>query len=75
MELRDYLHFERMTLKDLAAKLEMTQGHLCRIVNRKVNITRRLAKDIERETQGKVTASELLKENNMNSVEENALSA
>lgn len=59
MNLRDYLYFERKTLKELAKELHVDARYLGRIKNKHFRPSLRLALDIERLTEGKVTAKEL----------------
>ncbi len=61
MELRDFLHFERMTIKELSKKIGCTAIYLGNVVNGKMIPGRELAMKIEEETKGKVTAVEVLK--------------
>ena len=61
MNLRDYLHFQRMTIQEFADKVGYTRTHLSMIVNDKMNPSARLAKDIERLTNGEVEASQWIK--------------
>lgn len=61
MDLREYLFRKRLTVKQLADKLEYSRTHLSQIVNGHIKPSPRLAKSIEKETDGEVTAEELLK--------------
>ncbi len=74
MELRDFLHFERMTQEQFGKLIGLTTGYVCRIANKNVKVTKRTARDIERETGGKVTAKELI-EGYKNKVDDKAVSA
>jgi len=62
MNLRDYLYFERKTLRELAKELHIDARYLGRIKNKQFRPSLRLALDIERLTEGKVTAKELLED-------------
>lgn len=61
MNLREYLFRQRISVQDFAEKLEYSRTHLSLIVNGKGKPSPRLAKSIERATNGEVTAQELLK--------------
>lgn len=58
MELRDYLHVNRLTVKEMADRLRYTRTHLSMIVNGKAFPSPRLAEDIEKFTEGKVKTSQ-----------------
>ncbi len=60
MDLREYLFRKRMTTKEFAEKLEYSRTHLTLILNGKSRPSKRLAKDIERLTDGEVTVADLL---------------
>ena len=60
MELRDYLHFKRITILDFAKKVDIHRGTLSLILNGKQRAGKRLAVDIERVTNGEVTVAEVL---------------
>lgn len=62
MELRDYLHKKRISITEFARQINVSRTHLGRIVNNKLKPGKRLAKDIERLTDGCVTTCELLEE-------------
>lgn len=62
MDLREYLFRNRLTVTELSKKLECHRTYLSEIVNGARKPGKRLAKDIERATDGQVTADELLKE-------------
>lgn len=62
MNLRDYLYHNRITVTNMAAELGYTRTHLSTIVNGKSKPSPRLARDIEKFTNGIVTAKQLLKE-------------
>jgi transcriptional regulator with XRE-family HTH domain len=57
---REYLFKKRITQVDFAKKLEISRGHLSQILYGTKHPSRKLAKKIEEETEGKVTAIELL---------------
>jgi len=62
MDLRDFLYFERKSVKEFSKELMISRTYLSQIVHGKVFPSPRLAKDIEIATGGKVKAKELLKE-------------
>ncbi len=62
MELRDYLHTERIHCTDFAKKLDVSRNHLNQIKNRKLKPGKSLAKLIAAVTDGKVSLNELLRD-------------
>lgn len=62
MELRDYLHFKRITLKDFASMCGFSRGHFHRILNAGGRPGPKLVRKIEEVTKGEVTRYDLLKE-------------
>ena len=60
MNFREYLFKKRITQVDFAKRLGISRGHLGQILHRTKHPSRKLAKKIEEETEGKVTALELL---------------
>lgn len=60
MNIRDYLFKKRITQVDFAKRLGISRGHLGQILHGTKHPSRKLAKKIEAETEGKVTAVELL---------------
>ena len=60
MILRDWLYFNRMTVKDFAQNMSISRIHASGIVNQRLRPGERLAKDIEQFTKGEVTREELL---------------
>jgi hypothetical protein len=74
MELRDYLFYEKVKSTDLANRIGITLQHFSGISNQRTKVTKPIAKLIEIETNGKVTAAELLK-GNEKFLEKKALSA
>lgn len=62
MNLRDYLHFERISVTEMAKQLQISRSYLNRIVLEQMRPSKQLAKHIELLTNGKVKAKELLKE-------------
>lgn len=62
MQLRDYLHTQRVSVTDLAKHLGLSRTYLSEIKNKKVKPSRNLCKIISMETSGKVTLDELLED-------------
>ncbi len=62
MDLRTYLFHNRISVTDFSKILGCSRIHLSEIVNGRRIPSLMLAKAIERETKGKVKASELLKD-------------
>lgn len=60
MELREYLFRNRVEVKQLAQELDYCRHHLSNIVNKKSFASHRLAKEIEKITNGQVTIPELI---------------
>lgn len=60
MNLRDYLHFNRITVTEFAKTVDYSRGHLASIVNGKLKPSKKLARQIEKATNGQVTIEELL---------------
>ena len=60
MDFREYLFKKRITQVEFAKKLGISRGHLGQILHGAKHPSRNLAKKIEEETEGKVTAIELL---------------
>lgn len=61
MDLREYLFRKRLTVTEFSKELEYSRTHLSEIVNGKRKVGKRLAKDIEKATNGEVTIAELMK--------------
>lgn len=61
MDLREYLFRKRITVKEFSETLDYTRTHLSQIINGNRNPSKRLARSIEKATNGEVTAEELLK--------------
>jgi len=62
MHIREYLFVKNMSVKALAELAEVCPDYLSQIKNMKKIPSKKLAKRIERVTDGKVTAKELLNE-------------
>ena len=63
MNLRDYLHFERIKLKSFAESIEMSIAHISGYINGRNRLSKKVARSIEKSTEGKVTAKEIMKGN------------
>ncbi len=61
MDLREYLFRERMTVADFARKLDYSRVHISGIVNGTLNASAKLARAIEKATEGKVKAEIFVK--------------
>jgi transcriptional regulator with XRE-family HTH domain len=61
MNLREYLFVKRMTIQEFSEIVDYSRVHISGIVNGKLRPSRKLAKRIEKETNGEVTIQELLK--------------
>ncbi len=59
MKLRDYLHEREISITDFAKSIGASRDYISRISLGKLKPSKWLAKEIERETQGKVTAEEM----------------
>ena len=62
MDLRIYLYTNRISITDFAKKLLVSRPYLSQICLGNLTPSRRLARDIELATQGKVSIDELLKD-------------
>ena len=61
MQLRDYLHAERLTCTELAKAVGVHRVYMTGIKNGKIKPGLRLARDIVDRTGGKVTLDDLLR--------------
>lgn len=61
MELKKYLFFKRVNVKEFSEKLEISRSYLSAIVNGKIIPSKKIARQIERATQGEVTVEDILK--------------
>lgn len=64
MDLREYLFRKKIGIQQFADELEYSRTHLSLIVHGKSKPSARLAKAIEKATQGEVKASDLLQKKN-----------
>lgn len=60
MELRDYLHKNRIKVAQFCRRINYTPPYLYRIVNQTKMAGDKLARIIEKETNGEVTYAELM---------------
>lgn len=60
MKLKLYLVKNRLSVVEFAQMLDYSRTHLSAVINGHLKPSRRLARAIERETNGEVTADELL---------------
>lgn len=64
-KLREYLFYKQKTVTDFAKELMVSRSYMNRIVGGKIKPSRLLAKEIERHTNGEVTAEDLLRIGNI----------
>lgn len=60
MDLREYLFRNRMTVTEFGKKIDCSRSYLSTIINGAQKPGKRLAKEIERATNGEVTTKDLL---------------
>lgn len=68
MKLRDYLHQkkysqERLSIKKFAESMELSASHITNYLHGRTIVSKKVARAIERRTQGEVTAQEVLNDN------------
>lgn len=63
MNLRDYLHKERITAKSFAETINYTPDHIRNYIRGSTKLGKKAAILIEKATNGKVTAKEIMKGN------------
>ena len=61
MNLRDYLSIHRLSVKEFSQSVDYSRTHLSAIVNGKLKPSPKLARRIEKETNGEVKAQDLMK--------------
>jgi transcriptional regulator with XRE-family HTH domain len=61
MNLRDYLYLKRMSVTEFSKLVDHSRNYISMIINGKHIPSKKLAKNIERITEGQVTIEELLK--------------
>ncbi len=64
MELADYLYIKRIKISEFARQIDASRSYISKITSRRMIPGRRIAKEIERLTDGCVTAFELRGESN-----------
>jgi plasmid maintenance system antidote protein VapI len=62
VNLRDYLYHNRISVTEFAKNIDYSRGHLTSIINGKLRPSKKLARQIEKATNGEVKAEELLNE-------------
>lgn len=62
MELKKYLFLKRINITEFSEKIEISRSYLSAIANGKLIPSRKIARQIERATEGEVTAKEILGE-------------
>ena len=60
MELREYLRYKKLTERQLASFIGISQQHLNRLINKVSNPSLILAKKIQDTTEGMVTIEDLI---------------
>lgn len=60
MKLREYLFYNSISVKAFSQIIGCTRVHLSEVIHGRRKAGKRLAKDIERATEGKVTTKEIL---------------
>ena len=60
-KLKEYLFYKQKSVTDFAKEMMVSRSYMNKIVLGKTNPSRLLAKEIERATNGQVTAEDLLK--------------
>jgi len=59
--LTDYLYWNKLSITDFSKKVDCTRTYLSSIINGRQVPSRRMARDIERATDGAIKAEDLLK--------------
>lgn len=62
MKLKVYLVLNNTSITDFSKTLRCSRDHLSRVINGSKRSSLRLAEDIERATNGEVTAQEIIRE-------------
>ena len=60
MDLREYLFHKKLQVKEFGTLVDCSRSYMSRVVHKKIIPSKRLAKSIERATDGEVTVDELL---------------
>ena len=61
MNIKEYLYLNRMSVNEFAGRINCSRSYFSRLINGHVKPGKRLAKDIEEATNGKIKAKDLLK--------------
>lgn len=61
MKLREYLFVNRISVKEFSKSVDYSRTHLSGVVNGKLKPSKKLARAIEKATQGEVSIEELTK--------------
>lgn len=61
MDLRTYLFIHKMKVPEFSKRINFSPSHLHGIIHKKRKLSLKLAKIIEKETNGEVTIDELMK--------------
>lgn len=61
MNLREYLFHNRLSVKKFSEILDSSRNYISQVVNERVVPSKKLARNIEKATNGQVTSKELLK--------------
>ena len=61
MNLREYLFINRLSVKEFSEKVDYSRTHISGIMHGKLKPSPKLARRIEKETNGEVTIEELMK--------------
>lgn len=62
MDLEDYLYLKKMTQKDFAQMMGYSRNHISGIVSGRIKPNLKLARAIEKFTEGEVKVKDLIKE-------------
>lgn len=63
MNLRDYLHFERVTQEEFAKRINYTSQYISSHIGRRQNVSKKFAQEVVKATNGKVTMEEVMSQN------------
>lgn len=63
MDIREYLYKKRMTLTSFCKLLDLTLTHMSGYINGRIRLSKKVARNIEKITEGKITAKEIMKGN------------
>lgn len=57
MDLREYLFYNKKTVTNMAKEIDITRSYLSKIIHGRIAISKKIAKSIERATNGNVKIS------------------